>query len=97
MLERAPASVLWLDEQLAAQDRRLLHARVDRVRLLRDAVRDRLRARARDLDLLLRGRDGCGDLLVLRCDRAEVVELVEHVLKLFAASSTSIVVGSSCL
>ena len=74
--ETAPAR-----QQLAAQDRLLLHARVDDLRLLLHAVADLLRARTLHGDLMLRGRDRRGDALVLLRDRAEIVELVDHVVE----------------
>src|SRR2546421_243319 len=46
-----------------------------------DAAAHDLRLRSRDLHLQLRACDGAGDLFVLRRDRAEIVELVEHIVE----------------
>src|SRR5579859_5019754 len=67
--------------ELADEVRLLLHARVDRALLLLHALPRLRRLDSRNLDLPLRGRDLGGDALVLRGDRAEVVDLVEHVLE----------------
>jgi hypothetical protein len=68
-------------EQLAAEDRLLLHARPDCARLVRHAVAHDGGLRAGGLHLLLRSRNRVGDVLVLVRDRAEVVQLVEHILE----------------
>ena len=82
LLERAPASLLLAREQLAAQDRLLLHARVDHVRLLLHAVLAPSSS-ARAARLICRFAVATCAATCLSCarDRAEVVELVEHVVE----------------
>ena len=67
--------------ELAAQDRLLLHARADHVRLVAYAGAHFRRRRALPLDLGLCGRHLARDVLVLRRNRVQVVELVEHVVE----------------
>ena len=79
--DRAFESFDWLVEQLVVDDRHLLEARVDDVRLVADALAHLHRPLARDDDVVLRSRDLRGDLLVLVRDEPEVVELVDDVLE----------------